>query len=66
MVALSKDFYIEMSQEETLAFIDKKEAQLNEKIKLLTKKASEIKAHILFIQEAIRELLNITPERTPK
>uniref|UniRef100_A0A7S3CJF0 Uncharacterized protein n=1 Tax=Strombidium rassoulzadegani TaxID=1082188 RepID=A0A7S3CJF0_9SPIT len=66
MVALTKDFFVEMSQEEALGFIEKKEKVMNEKIKLLTKKSCEIKAHILFIQEAIRELLKFTPGKTPK
>ena len=66
MVALSKDFFVELSQEEALLFVDQKEKQLNGRIEQLTKKASEVKAHILFIQEAIRELLNITPEKERK
>ena len=49
MVALSKDFYVELSQEEALVYIDKKEKYLNGKTTALTKRASEIKAHILFI-----------------
>ena len=49
MVALSKDFFVELSQEEARVYIDKKEKYLNNKTTLLTKRASEIKAHILFI-----------------
>ena len=63
MVALSKDFFVELSQEEALIYIDKKEKYLNEKTKKLTTRASEIKAHILFVQEAIRELLQISGEK---
>lgn len=66
VVALSKDFFVELSQEEALIYIAKKEKYLNSKSEALTKKASEIKAHILFVQEAIRELLNISPEKAPK
>ena len=50
MVALSKDFYVELSQEEALAYIAKKEAYLTSKTDALTKRASEIKAHIMFVQ----------------
>ena len=57
MVALSRDTYVELSPEEALGFIDKKEKYLNDKTEVLTRRASEIKAHILFVQEAIRELL---------
>ena len=63
MVALSKDFFVELSWAEALIYIDKKEKLLNGKVETLTKKASEIKAHILFIQEAIRELLGLSPDK---
>ena len=66
MVALSKDFFVELTQEEALVYVEKKEKYLNDQAKDLTKKASEIKAHIMFVQEAIRELLNIDPEKTKK
>ena len=66
MVALSKDFFVELTQEEALVYVEKKEKYLNDQAKALTKKASEIKAHIMFVQEAIRELLNIDPEKTKK
>jgi prefoldin subunit 5 len=33
MVALSKDFFVELSQEEALAYIDKKEKYLNDQTK---------------------------------
>ena len=66
MVALSKDFFVELSQEEAKVYVGKKEKYLNDRTDALTKRASEIKAHILFVQEAIRELLNISPEKQPK
>lgn len=49
MVALSKDFFVELSWDEALVYIAKKEKLLNGKADNLTKKVSEIKAHILFI-----------------
>ena len=63
MVALSKDYFVELSWDEALAYITKKESYLNKKSDLLTKKASEIKAHIIFVQEAIRELIGLAPEK---
>ena len=63
MVALSKDYFVELSWDEALAYIAKKESYLNKKSDLLTKKASEIKAHIIFVQEAIRELIGLAPEK---
>ena len=46
--------------------MDKKEKYLNDKTTALTKRSSEIKAHILFIKEAIRELLNVSDEKSVK
>ena len=66
MVALSKDFFVELSHDEALQYISKKDSYLTSKTTALTKKASEIKAHILFVQEAMRELLNITPDKIPR
>ena len=63
MVALSKDFFVELSWDEALAYIEKKEKLLNKRAETLTKKVCEVKAHILFVQEAIRELLGINPEK---
>ena len=64
MVALSKDFFVELTQEEARVYVEKKEKYLNNKTTALTKKASETKAHILFMQEAIRELLGISGEKS--
>ena len=66
MVALSKDFFVELTQEEALVYIDKKEKYLNEKTNALTKRSCEIKAHIMFVQEAIRELMGVSPDKAPK
>ena len=49
MVALSKDYFVELSWDEALAYIAKKENILNKKSDGLTKKASEIKSHIIFV-----------------
>ena len=66
MVAISKDFFVELTQDEALAYVAKKERYLNDKANALTRRASEIKAHIMFVQEAIRELLNISSEKQTK
>ena len=63
MVALSKDYFVELSWDEALAYIAKKENLLNKKSDGLTKKASEIKSHIIFVKEAIRELIGLSPEK---
>ena len=49
MVALSKDFFVELTQEEARIYVEKKEKYLNDKTTALTKRASETKAHILFM-----------------
>ena len=66
MVALNKEYFVELSWDEALAYISKKEIVLNRKSEALTKKASEIKAHIIFVQEAIRELIGFAPDKLTK
>ena len=66
MVALTKDFFVELTWDEALVYIAKKERLLNGRADSLTKKVSEIKAHILFIQEAIRELMGVPGEKEQK
>eukprot|EP00347_Sterkiella_histriomuscorum_P008070 403346490 len=66
MVKVSKDFFVELNQEETLAYIAKKEKFFNKKIDALSDKAAQIKAHIAFVIEANRELLNIDGEKQQK
>ena len=66
MVALSKDFFVELSWDEALSYIAKKEEALNKRADHLTKKLNEIRAHIVFIQEAIRELMGFHSEETKK
>ena len=59
MVALSREFFVELSWSEAIAYINKKEKSLNNRTEHLTKKLNEIRAHIVFIQEAIRELMGL-------
>ena len=64
VVKVSQHYYVELNQDEALLFIKKKEALMNTQIDQLSTKAAEVKAHIVFVNEAIRELLNISEERT--
>ena len=48
-MALKKDFFVEVSWDEALLFIEKKEKTLTKDGEQLTKKSCEIKAHILFV-----------------
>ena len=66
VVKLSKEFFVELNQEEALNFIGKKERVMNGQIEKLSEKMAEVKAHMVFVNEAIRELLNISEDRTPK
>ena len=66
MVKVSREFFVELNQEEALNFIAKKERVMNTQIEKLSKQMAEVKAHIVFVNEAIRELLNISEDRTPK
>ena len=66
VVKVSREFFVELNQEEALNFIGKKERVMNEQIEMLSEKMAEVKAHVVFVNEAIRELLNISEDRTPK
>ena len=66
VVKVSREMYVELNQEEALNFIGKKEKVMNAQIEQLANKIAEVKAHIVFVQEAIRELLNISEDRAPK
>lgn len=47
-------FFLEMTHDETLAFIEKKVAMINSKIEVLTKDAAKIKAHIKLVLQVIK------------
>jgi prefoldin subunit 5 len=66
MVKVSKDYYIDLHPKEAIQYCEKKEKLLNGKIDALTQKGCEVKAHIVFVNEAIRELLNISPDKPQK
>ena len=66
VVKVSREFYVELNQEEALNFIEKKERVMNAQIENLGEKMAEVKAHVVFVNEAIRELLNISADPTPK
>ena len=59
-VKVSREFYVELNQEEALNFIEKKERVMNGQIENLSEKMAEVRAHVVFVNEAIRELLNIS------
>ena len=65
-VKVSREFFVELNQVEALNFIDKKEKVMNAQIEKLYEKVAEVKAHMVFVNEAIRELLNISEDRAPK
>ena len=60
MVKVSKEYFVELNQEETLRFVDSKETLLNSQIQTLTQKIAEIKAHLIFVKASITELLILT------
>lgn len=50
-------FFLEMTHDEALAFIEKKVAMINSKIEVLTKDAAKIKAHIKLVLQVIKIFL---------
>ena len=66
VVKVSRDTFVELNQLEALGFIEKKEKVMNGQIEKLEGKIAEVKAHQAFVNEAIRELLNIDQDRAAK
>ncbi|XP_054878172.1 protein UXT-like isoform X3 [Poeciliopsis prolifica] len=56
LVLVGFGFFVEMSHQEALRFIDKKTNQLTLFIEQLTKDVAKIKAHIRMVLEGLREL----------
>ncbi|KAG0215405.1 hypothetical protein BGX28_010110 [Mortierella sp. GBA30] len=56
-------FHAELTLEEALSFITKKEAHLQRKADIYTEKASQIRAHIKLVLEAMAEIMKL--ESTP-
>lgn len=55
-VKVNKEYFVDLTQKEALAFISKKEKNLNKRIELLTDKSAKIKAHIAFVVISIKVL----------
>ncbi|CAG2121793.1 unnamed protein product [Medioppia subpectinata] len=52
-------FYLELTLEEAILAIDKREALLNEELKQLSIQSSRIKANIKLIMETIQQIINL-------
>ncbi|KAM6925134.1 protein UXT [Xenentodon cancila] len=59
-VAVGFGFFVEMTYDEALRFIDKKTSQLTAFTEQLTKDSSKIKAHIRMVLEGLRELQGLS------
>lgn len=59
-VAVGYGFFVEMTHDEALKFIEKKTAQLTQFTEQLTKDSAKIKAHIRLVLEGLRELQGFT------
>lgn len=55
-VAVGYGFFVEMTHDEALRFIEKKTSQLTAFTEQLTKDSAKIKAHIRLVLEGLREL----------
>lgn len=59
-VAVGYGFFVEMTHDEALRFIDKKTSQLTAFTEQLTKDSAKIKANIRLVLEGLRELQGLT------
>ena len=51
VVKIGKEYFVELSQDEAISYIGKKEVVLNRRNELLTDQAAQIKAHIAFVSK---------------
>lgn len=49
MVKIGKEVFVELSQDEAMLYIGKKEKVLTNRIDSLTEQAAQVKAHIAFV-----------------
>ncbi|XP_033988086.1 protein UXT [Trematomus bernacchii] len=61
-VAVGFGFFLEMTHDEALRFIEKKTSQLTAFTEQLTKDSAKIKAHIRMVLEGLRELQGLSDE----
>ncbi|TNV75615.1 hypothetical protein FGO68_gene13414 [Halteria grandinella] len=66
MVKIGADVFVELSPDQAITYIGKKEKFLSHRSELLTEQAAQVKAHIAFVIEASRELMNISGEKEKK
>lgn len=65
-VAVGFGFFVEMTRDEALRFIEKKTAQLTQFTEQLTKDSAKIKAHIRLVLEGLRELQGFSDLPEPR
>ncbi|XP_062618210.1 protein UXT homolog [Saccostrea cucullata] len=58
-VSVGYGFFLEMTHDEALSFIDKKVSIINDKIDVHTKDAAKIKAHIKLVLQGLQEIQNL-------
>nr|XP_022296657.1 protein UXT-like [Crassostrea virginica] len=61
-VSVGYGFFLEMTHDEALSFIEKKVSRINSNIETLTKDAVKIKAHIKLVLQGLQEIQNLDVE----
>jgi len=64
MMSIGMGFYVQMSLDEALAYISKRDAALTEEAELLTKQTTSIKANIKLVIAGLRELQSISVQES--
>ena len=60
-VSVGLGFFVELTLDEALKFLDKKDDELNKEAERLTDDCAKMKAHIKLVLGGLRELQNINP-----
>lgn len=61
-VSIGLGFFVELTLDEALKFVDKKDEELNKEAERLTNDCAKLKANIKLVLGGLRELQNINPQ----
>ena len=66
LISVGLGFFLEMTLEESLTFLDKKDKELDKAAEALTQECAKLKVNIKLVLGDLRELQNINPEEPRK
>ena len=66
LISVGLGFFLEMTLDEALTYLDKKDKELDKAAEALTQECAKLKVNIKLVLGGLRELQNINPEEPRK